>query len=144
MTPQLQLYREPLRVTLARTVTIAVVLGALLARAWGGLARWPICTLLMLWPTLGGHWVELWFLNWLRPRLVAARAVQVAARLAVWFVGGAGLALGMYLTAVTLAVPRPMQWPSLWIGGLAFIGLELMAQLFLQLRGRPSFYNGRG
>ena len=144
LTSQWQPYREPLRVTLLRAVTIALVLGALLARAWGGLGRWPICTLLMLWPALGGHFVELWFLNWLRPRLVAARAMQVAARVGVWFVGGAGLALGMYLTAMTLADPRPAQWPSWWLGGLAFIGVELVAHLFLQLRGRPSFYNGRG
>ena len=26
----------------------------------------------------------------------------------------------------------------------AFIGIELVVQLALQLRGRPSFYNGRG
>ena len=31
-----------------------------------------------------------------------------------------------------------------WLGGLAFIGIELVAHLVLQLRGRPSFYNERG
>jgi hypothetical protein len=144
MTSDWQPHREPLRVTLLRTVTIALILGALLARARGGLARWPLWMLLMLWPTVGGHFVELWFLHWLRPRLVDARAVQVAARVAVWFVGGAGLALGMYLTATTLAGRRPMHWPSWWLGGLAFIAVELVAHLVLQLRGRPSFYNGRG
>jgi hypothetical protein len=142
-----QPYREPLRVTLVRTGTIAVVVGALLARSWGGLARWPGATLLALWPTLGGHAVEIWFLNWLRPRLSSGRAVQVGARLGVWFVAGIGLMLLMRLTATALRF-RAMRWSSLgsvwWIGGLGFIGIELLAHLVLQLRGRPSFYNGRG
>jgi hypothetical protein len=62
----------------------------------------------------------------------------------VWFVGGIGLALGMELTAMALIGFQPSRWPPWWLGGLAFIGVELVAQLFLQLRGRPSFYNGRG
>jgi hypothetical protein len=139
-----QPYREPLRITLVRNLTIALVAGAVLARAWGGLAHWPITTLLMLWPSFGGHWVEIWFLNWLRPRLSTARGVQVAARVVVWFVGGTALALGLVLTAMVLAPARAERLPSFWFGGFAFIGIELVAQLVLQLRGRPSFYNGRG
>jgi hypothetical protein len=108
------------------------------------MGRWPLATLLVLWPSFGGHWVDLWFLNWLRPRLPVARAVQVASRIAVWFVGGTALALGMALTAIVLTRWRPVRWPAWWLGGLAFIGVELVAHLALQLRGRPSFYNGRG
>src|ERR1700690_257364 len=99
MRSQWQPYREPLRTTMLRTGMIAIVVGGVLARFWGGLARWPMATLLVLWPCFGGHWVEVWFLNWLRPRLSIARGVQVAARLAAWFVGGAGLAIGIGLTA---------------------------------------------
>jgi len=140
-----QPYREPLRTTLVRTIAIALVVGAVLARSFGGgLARWPLATLLVLWPSFGGHWVDLWFLNWLRPRLSVARGVQVASRLAVWFVGGVALAIGMALTAMALAGFRPARWPAWWVGGLAFIGVEMVAQLALQVRGRPSFYNGRG
>jgi hypothetical protein len=123
---------------------IAVVVGAVLARFWGGMARWPLATLLVLWPSFGGHFVEIWFLNWLRPRLPIARSVQVAARLGTWLVGGAGLAVGMGLTAMALIGLQPAQRPAWWLGGLAFIGIELVAHLGLQLRGRPSFYNGRG
>lgn len=145
MTSQWQRHREPLHTTLARTGAIALVLGALVVR-WrgGGLARWPMATLLILWFSFGGHWVELWFLNWLRPRLSIARSIHVGARFAVWFVGGCVLALGMDLTAMALTEFRPAQWPAWWLGGLAFIGLELVAHLVLQLRGQPSFYNGRG
>jgi hypothetical protein len=46
---------EPLRVTLTRTVGIALIAGAALASQWGGLPRWPLTSLLMLWPSLGGH-----------------------------------------------------------------------------------------
>jgi hypothetical protein len=144
MTSQWQPYREPLRTTLLRTGMIALVVGAVLARRWGGLARWPMATLLALWPSFGGHWVELWFLNWLRPRLSITRAVQVAARVGVWFVGGAVLTVGMALTAMALTRLRPAHWPAWWIGGLAFIGIELVVHLVLQLRGRPSVYNGGG
>jgi hypothetical protein len=35
-------------------------------------------------------------------------------------------------------------WPRWWLGGLVFIGIELVAHLVLRLRGRPNFYNGRG
>ena len=130
-----------------RTCTIALVVGAVLACWRGGLARWPATTLLVLWPAFGGHWVELWFLNWLRPRLPMARAVQIGARVGVWFVGGTGLALGMGLTALVLGLhpARSSAWgPAWWLGGWAFIGIELVAHLVLQLRGCPSFYNGRG
>ena len=144
MIVQWQPHREPLRQTLIRTGTIALIAGGVMARPWGGVGRWPMATLLMLWPSFGGHWVDLWFLNWLRPRLSAARSVQVVARLATWFIGGAVLALGMRLTAETLAAIRPMNWPAWWLGGLAFIGIELVVHAVLRLRGRPSFFNARG
>ncbi len=140
-------YREPLGTTLLRTGTIALVLGAALALYRGGLARWPMATLLALWPALGGHYVELLFLNRIRPRLPDAPAVQAGVRVGVWFVAGAGLALGMILTARPLGEPWPAQWPVRRVcvlGGLAFIGIELVAHLLLQLRGRSSFFNGRG
>ena len=141
MTAQRQPYREPLRTTILRTGTIAIVVGAVIARFWGGLARWPLATLLVLWFSFGGHWVEVWYLNWLRPRLPTARAMQIAARIATWFVGGVLLAACMSLTTMALAGFR-LRW-HWWLGGLAFIGLELLVHLFLQLRGRPGFYNGR-
>jgi hypothetical protein len=144
MTSQWQPYREPLHITMLRTGILAIVVGAVLARFWGGLARWFIASLLVLWPSFGGHWMEVWFLNFLRPRLSITRGVQVAARVGVWFVGGIGLAMGMGLTAAALAGFRPAHWPAWWLGGVAFIGIELVAHLMLQLRGRPSFYNGRG
>jgi hypothetical protein len=70
--------------------------------------------------------------------------VHVAARLAVWFLGGVGLALAMYLTASALVNVRSIPPMSFVIGGLGFVGIELVAHLGLQLRGRPSFHNGRG
>jgi hypothetical protein len=139
-------YREPLRTTLLRTGAVAIIIGDALAagRGGGGLAAWPMSMLLALWPALGGHGVELWFLNWLRPRIPEARIVQIAARLATWFVGGVLLTLGMNLTATAMRGFRQAPWIPWWVGGLAFIAIELLAHLVLQLRGRPSFYNGRG
>ena len=127
MTSQWQSFREPLRATLLRNRIIAIAIGFVLARLWGGLARWPFASLLGLWPSLGGHWLEVWFLNWLRPRLPAASTVQAPACVVVWFVGGTGLAIGMALTAMVLGV-RLAHWP---LGGSAFIGIELVAHLAL-------------
>jgi len=80
-----------------RTGMIAIVVGAVLARLWGGLARWPMA---LYWCFLfvRGHWWR-YGLNWLRPRLSIARGLQVRLRVGAWFVGGAGLAIGMGLTA---------------------------------------------
>ncbi|QOV89234.1 hypothetical protein [Humisphaera borealis] len=150
----LQPYREPLRVTLLRTGAIALGVGAALVWRWGGpltpgfYGRWFVASLLALWPTLGGHFVELWYLNRLRPRLRSGRPAQSAARVGVWFVGGVMLALCMELSARALGLtPRlgSMSWPArASVGGIAFIGIELVVHLALQLGGRPSFYNGRG
>ena len=130
--------------TVLRTGSIALIVGAALAISRGSWRLWPIATLLVLWPSFGGHWVEIAFLNWLRPRIPHARIAQIVARLMTWFVGGIVLAVGVGLTAMTLHRFRLAHWPAWWIGGLAFIGIELIAHVFLQLRGRPSFYNGRG
>ncbi|MFO0840519.1 MAG: hypothetical protein U1D55_18585 [Phycisphaerae bacterium] len=138
-----QPFREPVRTTVARTGLIAVAVGGVVAWFWGGLARWPLAALLVLWFSLGGHFVELFFLNLLRPRLPNRRGVQVLARLLVWLVGGAGLALGMRMTAVAIEGGAP-RWMGWWVGGLAFVGIELIAHLALLARRRPNFYDGRG
>jgi hypothetical protein len=141
--PEWTPYEEPLLVTLGRTFAIAAVVGGVLAWAFGNLALWPRNSLLVLWPSLGGHFVELGFLNFLRPRLPRSRVVQVGARFGVWTVGGSALALGVLLTASSLGLSSS-RWPAWWFGGLAFIGIELVAHLVLMVRGRPSFYDGRG
>jgi hypothetical protein len=144
---------EPLRVTLLRTGLIAVGIGAVLALASGQMARWPMAALLAFWPAFGGHWVEVWFLDWLSPRLSSGPGVRVVARLCVWFVCGLVLAAGMNLTAMALtgfrAAPFSIwsvwsAWGHWWISGLGFIGVELIAHLAMHLRGLPNFYNGRG
>jgi hypothetical protein len=137
-------YREPLRQTFLRTGGIALIGGAVLARARGDMAHWPLATAVMLWPSLGGHFVELWFLNWLRPRIADGRGVQAVARLAVWFVAGCVFAILMRLTTQGLTVFPLRAWPAWWVGGLAFVGIELVAHLALRLRGHPSFIDARG
>jgi hypothetical protein len=142
-----QPYRERLRVTLVRTVLIAVVAGTVLAM-WSARSarpiRWPVAVVLMLWVSFGGHWLELWFLNWLRPRLPDAPTVQRFARLATWFLGGCGLGVGMALTGRALGGIGLTHWPAWWAAGVAFIGVELVAHSVLQARGRASFFTGRG
>jgi hypothetical protein len=139
-----QPYREPVRTTLIRTVSIAVVAAALVSLWSGGISRLPILSLLMLWPAFGGHWVDLWFLNWLRPRLPSAPLIDRAARVAVWFVGGGVLALGVRLTATLLRQHAGLPWLTWGRAGAVFVAIELLAHAVLSARGRPSFFNGLG
>ena len=147
MNPTWQPYRESLRTTLVRTILIAIAAGTVFA-AWsargGRSLRWPVAVVLMLWPSFGGHWLEVWFLNWLRPRLPAARTMQAVARVGTWFLDGYGFGIGMVLTARALSGFTFTQWPAWWFAGVVFLGVELVAHTALQVRGRPSFFNGRG
>ncbi len=124
--------QEPLRVTFLRTGLIAIAAGGV-ASIWAGVSRWPAITLLALWPSFGGHWVEVFFLACVRPRIPNSTLGQGAARLAVWFAGGSALVTAMGLTARILAVVRPINWPVWWIGGLAFVGLEVAIHLALRM-----------
>ena len=141
--PQWQPYREPLRATLLRTVPIALVLGTGVAVLHRQPSAWLVWTAFAFWFTFGGHWVELFFLNTLRPRVGSGRWLQVPARVFTWFAGGTLLLLGATIT-VRLLAGRPLLLPLWWAGGVGFIGLELLVHMLLQLRGRPNFYNGLG
>ena len=137
-------FREPLRVTLTRTLTIAAVAATVAAFWLGGVQRWPVLFVLMLWPSFGGHWVELAFLNGLRPRLPASPGLRRVVRVLVWFGGGIVLALGARLTAALLLPRPPAAWLPWTVAGLGFVAVELVAHAGLRARGRPSFYDGAG
>lgn len=139
-----QPFREPFRATAMRTGLIAIVVGAVVAGMSGGISRWPIATLLALWPSFGGHWVEIWFLNWLRPRVDVGGRWLMLLRVVVWFAGGLVIALGVEVTAMFLVNFPASRWPAWWVGGAAFVGVELVVHGVMQLRRRASFYNGRG
>ena len=138
-----QPYREPILATLIRTGLIALVIGLVVARLTNQPAAWPKWLAFALWFSFGGHWIELFFLNWLRSRLPAVRGVQIAGRLLIWIVGGTVLIVGARLTMLLLNA-QAMRLPPWWVGGLGFIGIELLAHTALALRRQPNFYNGRG
>jgi hypothetical protein len=144
MTSTWHVHREPLSATLIRTVGVALVVGGVIAWRFGKLQVWPIAACLVLWFSFGGHWVELWFLNWLRPRLVALHISPVAARVAVWFVGGIVLGVGIAFTMRFFRLTRGTDLPPWWTAGVAFIALELVAHAVLLFRHRPNVYRGNG
>jgi hypothetical protein len=136
-------FEEPLQTTVVRTGTIALVLGTVIVAASAHRISWPVAVLVALWPAFGGHWIELWFLNWLRPRIAPERRVQVLARLALWSIGGIALALMMRVTARALG-GADIPWPTVWLGGAAFVAIEVVVHAALAGRGQRSFYDGRG
>ncbi|MFN7924148.1 MAG: hypothetical protein U0Q16_28865 [Bryobacteraceae bacterium] len=144
MSPGWKPHREPIATVILRTFTLAAFLGAGAAAISGRWTRWPLAALLALWPSFGGHWLEMLFLNWLRPNLPAARPIQVVARVALWFVGGVAFLAAMRATATAFTGFPALGSLPWWAGGLGFIGVELAAHAGLALRGRPSFYDGLG
>ena len=124
-------------------MTIAGLVGAVFALRRQNLELLAPVTLLALWFSLGGHYVELGFLNGVRARLPPHRPAQALARLLVWWCGGAVLYVGMAATALVLPIaPPPLGlW---WLGGPLFIGVELAVHAIMALRGLPNFYDGRG
>ena len=132
---------EPLRVTLVRTGLVGLVAGLVIARVQGRLGSWPQWTAFALWFSFGGHWVEILFLNRVRPRLPSARWAHITARLGAWLVGGTFLMLGARITALSLGA-QALRLPPWWLGGPVFLGLELLVHALPQLCGQPNFYNG--
>ena len=136
-----QSFHEPLRVTLVRTGLVGLVVGLIAARVQSQRASWPQWTVFALWFSFGGHWVELFFLNWFRPRLASARLSQITGRLFTWLIGGTVLMVGARITASSLSA-HAMRLPPWWLGGPVFLGLELLVHALPQLRGQANFYNG--
>ena len=135
--------QEPFPRTLSRNVALAVVVGLALALKSQNLKLLPALATLALWFSLGGHYVDLAFLNGVRPRIATGRLPQLAWRVVVWFVGGAVLFLLMATTARVLPI-RPLPFSLWWYGGFALVGIELLVHAGLALRGAPNFYSGRG
>src|SRR5437870_13810900 len=136
-------FAEPFRRALARNVALAAVAGAVLALQRHNLGLLLPIAALALWFSLGGHYVELAFLNGLRARIPQGRLTQVGLRLVVWFTGGVVL----YVLMAASARALPLEAPPLrmwWYGGLLLIVVELAVHGLMAMRGKPSFYSGRG
>jgi len=130
-------FHEPLRATLLRTVAIALVVGVVVGRY----ALWLPWTAFALWFSFGGHWVEVFFLNWLRPRLPAERWAQIGGRVLIWIVGGTLLMIGARITAPSVGIPA-RQVPPWALGGPILVGVELFVHALSQVRAQPNFFNG--
>jgi hypothetical protein len=136
--------RVPERFTrvLARSFAIAALVGAVVAIF--GRACFALTTgLLALWPSLGGHFVEVAFLDGVAPRLAPGRAVRAAARVAWWLVGGALLGVAMIASSHAMGRVGP-PWRWWWMGGPAFVALELVVHGVLAARRCANFYRGNG
>jgi hypothetical protein len=106
---------EPFRRTLARNAIISVVVATVFALVQRRLWLIGPVALLALWFSLGGHYVEVIFLNGVRPRIPAVPTIQSLVRILIWICGGILLYWGMALTARVLPVRAP---------SLAFIAMH--------------------
>lgn len=136
-------FAEPWQKTAVRNGTIAAAIGLGVGLFTRHLAAGFLAAVMALWFTLGGHVLEVLFRNRLQPRIGGGAPVQALTRLVYWFLGGSALYAGALATRAILTHREAVHWPW-WVGGLAFVGLELVVHLLLFARGQPSFYNGRG
>jgi hypothetical protein len=134
---------EPVGRTLARNVIIAVAVGAVFAFRRRDLGLLLPISALAIWVSLGGHYVEVLFLDILRPRIPKAPLHQRSVRLAVWFAGGSMLYVPMMMTARLVSI-HTLHAASWWLWGLLFVGIELVVHAAMALRGSPNFYRGDG
>ena len=136
-------FREPLWRTVRRNALIALAVGAVVSALKHNVRLLVPYSVLALWFSLGGHYVEVLFLNRIRPRIGGGRTAQVAARVVVWYLGGIVLFLAITATAQALPLRRPALafW---WLAGLLFIAVELVAHTVLAVRDQPNFYGGGG
>jgi hypothetical protein len=135
--------KEPILRALVRNLAISVVAGVAIAVAGHAPSMTLPETLLALWPSLGGHFIEIAFLDGLRHRLPRGRPVQASARLVWWLAGGTLLGPALIATAHALPIAAP-RWRWWWMGAPIFVGIELVVHSMLALRSRPSFYRGDG
>jgi hypothetical protein len=141
--PRWEPFTEPWRTTALRTGLLALGIGIGVGVYARRPALVPLATLLALWFTLGGHFLEVLFRNELRQRIGGRAAIQALARIASWFVGGSLLYAGASATRAILTGRGFAPWPW-WMAGIAFVGVELLVHLLLRVRGELSFYDGRG
>ena len=135
-------FSEPWRTTALRTGSIALGVGLGVGLYQRHLAVVPLVTLLALWFTLGGHYVELLFRNLLGP-LLTSPGPRDLVRLVYWFVGGSVLYALALVTRGIFTGQRAVSWPW-WTGGVLFLAVELLIHLLMRVRQQPSFYDGRG
>jgi len=134
---------ESWRTTALRTGGLALIIGIGVGAARHNFSLAPPLTLLALWFTLGGHFVELLFRNQLRQHISHGAVAQLVARVVYWFAGGSLLFEGALVTRALLGVQLriPYSW---WMAGIAFVAVELLIHLFIRSRGQANFYDGRG
>ena len=134
---------EPFRRTLARNVAIAVSVSAMFALVRHDAKGFLPVLVLALWPSLGGHYVDMASGNGVRARVSAGPFARAVARMLIWFAGGVLLYLCMSANSRVLPI-KVLPLNLWWFGGLLFIGIELVVHAIMAIRGVPSFYNRRG
>lgn len=143
MQTPVQPFTEPWRTTALRTGSLALAVGVIVGLRQRHFGVVPVVTLLALWFTLGGHFVEVLFRNRLGRYISGPPAIHALCRVGYWFLGGVVLFAGALATRALLAarMPIPFSW---WQAGMGFVGVELLVHLGLRARGQPNVYDGRG
>ncbi len=133
---------EPLRVTLSRTLTIAVVVGVVASFATHNIRMGFAIGLGALWPSVGGHWIELLWLNLIRKRLKPKVPILVALRLIYWWAWGFVIIFPAFYTIHVIAPSLPPM-PSPLLGGFGFLFVEMLLHGIFAMNHRPNAFDAR-
>lgn len=141
-------FKEAFSKTLIRTVITATIIAAILffAHAFPSGDQTKLNLLIMIWLmvyiiVLGGHLLELIFINYLKFVLPKNIILLYVIRIAYWFLCAIPLIFGAGLIH-NLFVHKngPMVYDYTF--GVFYIGIELFMHAMMQIRFRKSFYNG--
>ena len=141
---------EPFRRTLIRTtltglaVSIAFSFGQL-KNAPGFNSKFSILFITFIY--IGGvivfigHYTELFFINYLRFNFSPKYIIQISIRIIYWYVSGCILYNSAMLLRGLLE-HKDLFAGNWYLGGIYFIGIELVANLLMQVMIKKSFWNG--
>ena len=147
-------YTEPFSRTVRRTGSIALVAGAALwiigdyrHQGTHSLVALAASVAFVLWISLGGHYVELFYLNLIRRAVPAKRWLQTLARVSIWAVGGAALFACAEANRQLILSGDIGDFGAVWLigvrGSVIFVGIELIAHALLRRAGQPNIWTAQ-
>ncbi len=100
----------------------------------------------IIWPAIfcivfGGHWLELFFVNYLKFVLPQNIFLLYIVRIGYWFL----CSIPLFLLAsfvIQLLTNDQKQLGHWWAFGFLYIGIEMLMYGIMQVRSKKSFYNG--
>ena len=134
--------------TIMRTIITATIIASILTlfgiipyTGNSKLAAFGIMWLAVYCIVFGGHWLELFFINYVKFIIPGNILLLYSVRIFYWFFSAIPL-FALANLAINLTSEKTMLMGKWWTLGLIYIGIQLIINAIMQLRMKKSFYNG--